>query len=152
MIRARLAVLKEGKMPLRQLVISQTLSRELEDYSHFSHAALAAKQLQAQGKVLKMGQRVRFIYVRPGPGVRAWDLPGMLDPRDVDVAQYKKLLLRAAQEVLQPLGVIEELLKAWLFSPASYAPPDLVKSSDALSRASYPLFASTDDFRLPVDA
>ena len=152
MIRAKLAALKEGKVPIRQLVISQTLSRELEDYSHFSPAALAAKQLQAQGKVLKMGQRVRFIYVRPGPGVRAWDLPGMLDPRDVDVAQYKKLLLRAAQEVLQPLGVTEELLKAWLFSPASYAPPNLVKSSDALSRASYPLFASTDDFRLPVDA
>ena len=141
MIRGKLTALKEGKVPLRQLVMTQTLSRELEDYSYFSPAATAAKQLQSRGKLLKMGQRVQFIYIRPGPGVRAWDLPGRLDPRDVDVSQYKKLLLRATQEVLQPLGVTEDLLKAWLFSPASYAPPQLIKSSEALSQADCPLFA-----------
>ena len=142
MMRGKLAALKEGKVPLKQLVVTQTLSRELEEYSYFSPAAIAAKQLQSRGKTLKMGQRVQFIYIAPGPGVRAWDLPIPLDPRSVDVPQYRKLVLRAAQEVLQPLGVTEELLKAWLFSPASYAPPKLIESIESLSRAHYPLFAA----------
>jgi DNA polymerase-2 len=148
MIRGKLTALTEGKVPLRQLVITQTLSRELEDYSYFSPAAMAAKQLQSRGKILKMGQQVQFIYVVPGPGVRAWDLPGRLDPRSVEVGQYRKLVLRATQEVLQPLGVTEELLRAWLFSPASYAPPSLIQSSETLSRASSPLFTSVDRARL----
>jgi DNA polymerase elongation subunit (family B) len=131
-------------------VVTQTLSRELEEYSHFSPAAIAAKQLQGCGKLLKMGQRVQFIYIRPGPGVRAWDLPGPLDPRHVDIPQYRKLLLRAVQEVLQPLGVTEELLKAWLFSPASYASPRLVKSLEALAQASYPLLTLDDTTRLDI--
>jgi DNA polymerase elongation subunit (family B) len=149
-MRGKLGALKEGKVPLRQLVVTQTLSRELEEYSYFSPAAIAAKQLQSRGKTLKMGQRVQFIYIAPGPGVRAWDLPIPLDPRTVDVGQYRKLVLRAAQEVLQPLGVTEELLKAWLFSPASYAPLGLIKSPEALSNAGYPLFASARVKRLKV--
>ncbi len=140
-IRGKLDALKEGKVPLRLLVVTQTLSRELDKYSYFSPAAIAAKQLQSRGKALKMGQRVQFIYIHQGPGVRAWDLPGRLDPRGVDILQYRKLLLRAAQEVLQPLGVTEELLKTWLSSPASYAPPGQIESAETLSQARYPLFA-----------
>ena len=49
----------------------------------FSPAAIAAKQLQSRGKTLKMGQRVQFIHIRAAPGVRAWDLPLPLDPRQV---------------------------------------------------------------------
>ncbi len=141
MVRGKLAALKEGKVPLRQLVVTQTLSRELEEYSYFSPAAIAARQLQSRGKTLKMGQRVQFIYIAPGPGVRAWDLPLPLDPRSVDAAQYRKLVLRASQEVLQPLGVTEELLKAWLFSPAIYTQPRLIKSSEAPNPANDPLLA-----------
>jgi DNA polymerase elongation subunit (family B) len=148
MIQEKLAALREGKVPLRQLVVTQTLSRELDDYSYFSPVATAAQQLQGHGKTLKMGQRVQFLYIGPGPGVRAWGLPGELDPRSVDIPQYKKLVLRAAHEVLQPLGVTEDILKAWLFSGASYSPPGLINSSETLSQASYPLFASADKTRL----
>ncbi len=143
MIREKLASLKEGKVPPRQLVVTQTLSRELNEYSYFSPAAIAAKQLQSRGKTIKMGQRVQFIYIAPGPGVRAWDLPVPLDARSIDAAQYKKLVLRAAQEVLQPLGVTEKLLQTWLSSPASYVPPALPHSSPtALTGASHPLFTA----------
>ena len=150
LIREKLDALKAGRVPPRQLVVSQTLSRELGDYSHFSPAAVAARQLQSRGKVLKMGQRVQFVHILAGPGVRAWELPGKLDPRTVDVAEYRKLVLRAAQEVLQPLGVTEDLLKAWLFSPASYAPPGLVRSPAMLSNAGYPLLALGDGLHAEV--
>jgi DNA polymerase-2 len=140
MIRRKLAALKEGKVPLHQLVVTQTLSRELEEYSHFSPAAIAARQLQSQGKSLKMGQRVPFVYVAAGPGVRAWGLPIPPAPREVDVAQYKKLVLRAAQEVLQPLGMTEEILIAWLSSPDGHAPPIQIASPAAPNRDSPMLF------------
>jgi DNA polymerase II len=150
LVREKLDALKAGRVPPRQLVVSQTLSRELQDYSHFSPAAIAARQLESRGKMLRMGQRVQFVHILSAPGVRAWDLPGKLDPRSVDVAEYRKLLLRAAQEVLQPLGVTEDLLKAWLFSPASYAPPGLVRSPAMLSNASYPLLALGDGLHAEV--
>ena len=146
-LRGRLEALKAGRVPPRRLVVSQTLSRELEDYSHFSPAAIAARQLRSRGKVLKRGQRVQFVHITAGPGVRAWDLPGRLDPRSLDMAEYRKLVLRAAQEVLQPLGVTEELLKAWLFNSASYAPPGLVRSPAMLKDAAYPLLALASDPR-----
>ncbi len=129
MIQGKLTLLKEGIVPLQQLVVTQTLSRELEEYSYFSPAAIAAKQLQSRGKALKRGQRVKFLYIAPGPGVRAWGLPLQLDPRSIDSAQYRKLILRAAHEVLQPLGVTEQSLKRWLLNPASYSPSQLAQSS-----------------------
>ncbi len=146
LIQEKLAALKAGSVPLTELVITQTLSRELNEYSYFSHAATAAKQLQTLGKTLKMGQRVRFICIAPGPGARAWDLSDGLDPRIVDVPRYRELILRAVHEVLQPLGVTEDLLRVWLFSRAGYsAAPGLVNSSEHLGQLKYPLFASANE-------
>ena len=144
-VQQTLAALKAGELPLEELVISQTLSRELNEYSYFSPVATAAKQLEATGKILKMGQRVRYLHIRPGPGARAWDLASDMDPRIVDASRYKELLLRAVHEVLQPLGVTEDLLRVWLFSRAGYCtPPGVIHSQQDLSRINLPLFASAE--------
>jgi len=47
---------------------------------------------------------VKFLLVRSGSGVQAWDLPEKPDPRSLDVERYVELMLRAAGSVLQPLG------------------------------------------------
>jgi DNA polymerase-2 len=114
-VREKLSALKKRAVPLVELVVTQTLSRELDEYSVLSSAAIAAQQLQARDKTLKMGQRVRFIYTATGPGVFAWDLPGPLDPRAVDVPRYRELLFRAVHEILQALGVTEGTLRNWMF-------------------------------------
>ncbi len=119
-IRGWLAALKKGEVPLEELVVTQTLSRELDGYSVLSPAAEVAKQLQAQGKEMKRGQRIRFIYIRSSPGVYAWDLPKLPDPKNLDFIKYRELIVRAVHEVLQPLGVTETTLKDWLFSRAGY--------------------------------
>lgn len=143
-VQEKLAALKAGEIPLDEMVVAQTLSRELNEYSYFSPVATAAKQLEASGKVLKMGQRVRYLHIRPGPGARAWDLAGDMDPRIVDASRYRELLLRAVHEVLQPLGVTEDLLKVWLFSRAGYmAPPGVIHSPQDLRKIDLPLFAAT---------
>jgi len=139
-VQDRFAILKNREVPLEELVVSQTLSRELDQYSVLSPLAVAAHQLQVQGKAAKMGQRIRFIYIGPGPGVHAWGLQTRPDPRVIDVPRYKELAFRAVHEVLQPLGVTEQILRNWLFSKADYiTQPGLLASRDS-TRLALPLF------------
>ena len=50
-------------------------------------------------------------------------------------------MLRAVHEVLQPLGVAEEVLRAWLFSRAgTLAAPGFAISSNDLSNIYLPMF------------
>ena len=120
LLRSRLVSLRSGRLPLAELLVSQKLSRHLDEYRTPSPAARAAAQLESIGKSLRPGQRVRFLYARGEPGVYAWDLPSPPDPDILDVARYAELLLRAGATVLQPLGIGEDTLRDWLFSNAGY--------------------------------
>jgi DNA polymerase-2 len=102
LVHRRLADLKRGRVPLEKLIVHQTLSRELEAYRSPSPTALAARQLAEYDKELRPGQVVRFVYTLGKPGVRAWDIPGELDSRTIDIARYSTLLERAAETIFQP--------------------------------------------------
>ncbi len=108
LFRRRLHALREGRVPLDQLVVGQRLSRELDLYVTPSPAARAAMQLREIGKLLGPGQKVRFLIVRGDPGVHAWDLPYRPDPRSIDRAAYRVLFLRAVRTLLQPFGIQPE--------------------------------------------
>lgn len=95
--------LRTGRVPLEKLLVSQKLSRELGEYSSPSPAARAVRQLEATGKEVRPGQRVRFLFILGKPGVRAWDVPDQPDPRCVDVKRYQTLLKRAVDTVLDPI-------------------------------------------------
>jgi DNA polymerase-2 len=130
LLQARLAALREQKVPLVELLISQKLSRTLEEYKVLSPAARAAAQLQKIDKTLIPGQRVRFLYTRGKPGVYAWDLPERPDSGMIDTDRYAELLFRAAFTILQPLGVEEQTLRWWMFTNAGYgAPPGFLPNS-----------------------
>ena len=94
--------LRRGRVPLPDLLVAQKLSREVAAYRSPSPAARAAAQLQACGKTIRPGQRVRFLFTLGKPGVHAWDLPAPPDPRTVDVPRYAELLQRAADTILSP--------------------------------------------------
>ena len=98
------AALRRGRVPLEELLVSQKLSRELGEYSSPSPAARAVRQMQAAGKTVRPGQRVRFLYTLGRPGVQAWDVPERPDPRSIDVKRYSLLLERAVETVLAPIG------------------------------------------------
>ncbi len=102
-VRAQDMALRLGRVPLEQLLVSQKLSRELGEYSSPSPAARAVWQMQAAGKVVRPGQRVRFLFTLGKPGVCAWDAPERPDPRSVDVPRYRTLLERAVWTVLDPV-------------------------------------------------
>ncbi|MGB3716096.1 MAG: DNA polymerase domain-containing protein [Candidatus Promineifilaceae bacterium] len=109
-----LASLRGGKVGLEKLLVSQTLSRSLSEYRVLSPAARAAAQLEAIGKRMNPGQRVRFLYTLGEPGVLAWDLPAEPDPAAVDVPRYEELLVRAISTVTGPLGAGEPELRQWM--------------------------------------
>ena len=46
--------------------------------------------------------------------VHAWNLPDRPDPRKLDHARYAELLIRAASNIFQPLGVSELTLGKWV--------------------------------------
>jgi DNA polymerase-2 len=113
-LRQRLAELNSRRVPLEELLVAQKLSREPSAYTDPSPAARAALQLQAVGKDIRPGQRVRFFYLRGEPDVHAWDLPDLPNPAALDIARYRTLLVRAAGTILQPMGMDENLLLAWV--------------------------------------
>jgi DNA polymerase-2 len=137
MVQERLAALEHGAIPPEELLVTQVLSRELEEYRVPSPVARAAGQLQAAGRSVRMGQRIQFLYTRTKEGVRAWDLIEAFDPALIDRARYKELLFRAVQEVLQPLGAAEDVLRNWVFGGVSY----LVPRGLLNARMESPLFA-----------
>jgi DNA polymerase-2 len=132
LLQEKLKLLRRHRLPLESLLVSQKLSRPLEEYRVPSPAARAAAQLAELGREFIPGQRVRFLYTRGRPGVYAWDLPDPPHPTLIDTARYEELLLRAAHTVLQPLGVAEQTLRWWMFANASYgAPPGEVPPAGA---------------------
>lgn len=90
--------LRAGRVPLEELVVTQSLSRDLTQYRCPSPAARAGLQLRAAGRYVAAGQFMRFVYVRGEERVRAWELG--VDPRTVDVERYGELLGRAVEEVM----------------------------------------------------
>lgn len=116
-------------MTSEELLVTQTLSKELLEYKVPLPAARAAYQLQAIGKDIHMGQRIQFVYTKTKQGVHGWDLPEPLNPIWIDIPKYMVLLFRAAHEMLQPLGVTRDVLKNWIFKNL------LVISSAAMTAA-----------------
>ena len=111
LLRRRLNDLREGRVPLEDLIVGKKMSKELAGYRVPSPGARAAMQLLEAGKTVRPGQRVRLVFTRGDPGVHAWDLPDPPDPAAIDTDYYEELLLRAASNLMQPFGLGEEDLR-----------------------------------------
>jgi DNA polymerase-2 len=127
LLRGELRRLRAGQVPLEDLLVAQRLSRPLEKYTTPSPAAQAALQLQAVGKGVQPGQRVRFWYVLGKPGVWAWELPNPFSPSRIDAARYRQLLLRAAESVFQPFGVSAQEIDLWMAGNITRVPLPLME-------------------------
>ena len=95
--------LRNGHVPLEELVVTQSLSRAVEGYTSPSPAARAAMQLQAAGNEVAPGQFMRFVFVRGEERVRVWELG--VDARTVDIKRYCAMLDRAVDGLV---GVFEK--------------------------------------------
>ena len=137
------AALYQRTLPLDEFMITQRLSRDLADYKIPSPVARAAMQLQTIGRNVQMGQRIRYVYSMKAQRVHAWDLPETLPVRHIHIDPYKELLIRAAHEILQPLGISKTLLTDWIYSKSSYlAPPGVLIDGQEI-----PLLASLHSWK-----
>lgn len=113
-LSSRLNRLRRGRVPLQDLLLAQKMGREFAEYRARSPVARAVVQLQAAGKTMKPGLRVRYLLTRGSPGVWAWDLPSRPALASLDLARYEELTLRAAGTVLAPVcGILESQFPAY---------------------------------------
>jgi DNA polymerase elongation subunit (family B) len=122
LLRQRVAQLRRREVPLEQLVVRVNVSRPPEEYRVRSSAAVAGLQLQSEGRNVRAGQLVKFVYVKGSPRVHAWDSRHPLDLRRLDVNRYCELIIRMASSLLQPIRVTEAALRAWVIDGAWYGP------------------------------
>jgi len=107
-----IADLDAESVPIEDLVCQTKLSREPHEYRGNSLSAKAARQLAAEGKHVRVGQRVKFIYTHgEKTSIFAWDLPLKPDYSLVNKPRYKELLLRAVHQTLAPLGLAQDDLE-----------------------------------------
>jgi len=103
LVEKKIRDLREGQIPLEDLLITQRLSRELKSYRSPSPAARAVLQLVDAGKHISAGQSIRFLYTRGKPGVYAWGADKDFDKRRIDISGYQKLVKRASATILDAL-------------------------------------------------
>ncbi len=115
-IRHQLNRLRTKKFAPESLLVSQILSRPVEEYKVLSPAASAAMQLQSVGKQRFPGQRIRFIFTVGEPNVFAWDYPATFNPLWTDVSRYTELVLHAMSTILQPWHITQ----TWLTNRVLY--------------------------------
>jgi DNA polymerase-2 len=119
--RERLQILRSGEVPLKELLVSHRMSRQLEDYVVRTVAVRAATELTQVGVKLSPGQSVHFLYTPGGERVRAWEL--IEEPIPYDKEAYTELFLRAMENILMPVGVRRKTLETWLLGNAGYWGP-----------------------------
>jgi DNA polymerase elongation subunit (family B) len=86
-LQKRMSALDHRAVPIEELLVTQTLGRELSAYRGPSPVARAACQLQRMGRNMRMGQRIHFVCTRTKQGVYAWDLPEPLNPALIDITR-----------------------------------------------------------------
>jgi DNA polymerase-2 len=119
--RERLQILRTGEVPLKELLVSHRMSRQLEDYVVRTVAVRAATELSRAGVELSPGQSVHFLYTPGRERVRAWEL--IEGPVPYDKEAYTELFLRAMENILMPVGVSRATLETWLLGNAGYWGP-----------------------------
>ncbi|MBQ4512541.1 MAG: hypothetical protein II969_06085 [Anaerolineaceae bacterium] len=114
--------LNQGRVPLKDLVLTMRISRELEAYRAPTPSVRAAQQLlERTGKRLAPGQKVRFLYTVGKEDVHAWELPEPVSPESVDKAKYRLLFGRAAATILYPFGIDSKEVEDWACGGLQFA-------------------------------
>lgn len=119
--QTRLRTLQSGTIPLRELIITNRLSRDPAEFTSRTVNALVARQLAERGVTLSPGESLRYILV-PGPEKgRPWEL--LQEPIPYDTRAYVELFLRAIESVLAAVDIDRQTLNTWFLGNTGYWGP-----------------------------
>jgi DNA polymerase elongation subunit (family B) len=103
--------LREGSVPLEDLVIVRNLSKNPDEYTHQVPQAIAARHLVAQGGSVHAGQQVSYILTHDQ--ARMALPPEVVDEGTVyDKERYVDLLCSSVANLLLPLGYDTKYLRS----------------------------------------
>lgn len=108
------AVLR-GDVALKDLVISISISRQLEDYAVNTMSVAALKKLKRAGVKVHPGQTVRYI-IHDWSSRKMTDrvaIPELMEHTEYDTQKYVELLMGAAHTVLSPF-ITEKKLQEYI--------------------------------------
>jgi DNA polymerase-2 len=120
--REKLAALRRGEVPPRQLAILHRISQPPEEYRANLPVALAARELAAHGVHLAPGEAVEFVLALGG-GARPYDLWRATDR--VDAVRYRELFLRMLESLAVPAGYDRAAIVAELDGVCQYPLPGM---------------------------
>jgi DNA polymerase-2 len=102
--------LREGSVPLEDLVIVRNLSKNPDEYTHQVPQAIAARHLVTQGGSVHAGQQVSYILTNDQ--TRTAVPPEIVDEGTIyDSERYVDLLCSSAANLLLPLGYDTKYLR-----------------------------------------
>jgi DNA polymerase I/DNA polymerase-2 len=111
-VRSVVKKLRERKIPLRELIIYEQLTKPLSEYKQISPHVAAARKIKERGRPIGIGMIVMFVITRGKGSIseRAEPIEDV-NLEQVDVDYYiNNQIVPAALRVLQVLGVNEEKL------------------------------------------
>ncbi len=105
LLEESLRALRDGEIPLPDLVVTKRLSRSPQDYRKASLTAIVAQERLARGIPTEAGQKIRYIITGlsdPDPSSRARAFETFSPDHSCDRAAYADLLRQACAPLLEP--------------------------------------------------
>lgn len=105
-IKSVVEEIKEGKIPLEDLVIHTQITKNPEDYVQMAPHVLAAKKAIAKGRKISRGSIIRYVIVKGKEPISKRAIP----LEDVDVSKYdpsyyiENQVLPAVSRIVEALG------------------------------------------------
>ena len=103
-LQAAIDRLHAGTVPPAALVITNRVSKGLDEYSQRTRNVAALERAQAQGLSVHPGQDVRYVVVDGTKASRERVVLAHEDPERYDVDYYEEELIGAVESLLAPVG------------------------------------------------
>ncbi|WP_332900222.1 type B DNA-directed DNA polymerase [Haladaptatus sp. CMSO5] len=106
--------LRTGNVELSDLVITNRVSKSLDEYSQSTRNVAALERASKLGRLRGPGQKVQYVVV--DDSLRDIDRVALASerPSEYDVEFYCDLLLRAAESVISPLGWRQSRISSYI--------------------------------------
>jgi len=111
-VRTTIRKLKNGEVPIINLTIRKTLTKQIEDYKVRTPHVEVAKLLVKQGWDLGVGDKVAYVIVKGSGKLFQKARPAsQVNPKDIDIEYYLDNQIKpAAMRILERFGVNETQL------------------------------------------
>jgi DNA polymerase elongation subunit (family B) len=105
-LQSGIAEIQSGSVERERLLVKRTLTRDPADYVMNTQVARAAREMESQGYKVHPGEKISFVLKPTNKTKQGKERTAERESESGDhysVAEYVKLLRRAAGEILEPL-------------------------------------------------